>query len=56
MPGSSRTRSTTLTRDGIERSRIRLVREADVRYAGQSMEVRVPAPGGAVDAQLPRAA
>jgi N-methylhydantoinase A len=40
----------TLMRDGIERSRMRLVREADVRYAGQSMEVRVPAPGGAVDA------
>ncbi len=40
----------TLTRDGIERSRMRLVREADVRYAGQSMEVRVAAPGGAVDA------
>ncbi len=39
----------TLTRDGIERSRMRLVREADVRYAGQSMEVRVPAPGGVVD-------
>ena len=42
----------TLTRDGIERSRMRLVREADVRYAGQSMEVRVPAPGGAVDAKF----
>jgi N-methylhydantoinase A len=40
----------TLQRDGIEASRIRLVREADVRYAGQSMEVRVTAPGGAVDA------
>jgi N-methylhydantoinase A len=40
----------TLMRDGIEASRIRLVREADVRYAGQSMEVRVIAPGGAVDA------
>ncbi|MGZ5813175.1 MAG: hypothetical protein ACXWJR_05870, partial [Xanthobacteraceae bacterium] len=40
----------TLERDGIEASRIRLVREADVRYAGQSMEVRVVAPGGAVDA------
>ena len=40
----------TLTRDGIEASRIRLVREADMRYAGQSMEVRVTAPGGAVDA------
>src|SRR5262249_42763976 len=39
----------TLERDGIERSRIRLVREADVRYAGQSMEVRVPAPGGPID-------
>jgi N-methylhydantoinase A len=40
----------TLMRDGIEASRIRLVREADIRYAGQSMEVRVTAPGGAVDA------
>jgi N-methylhydantoinase A len=40
----------TLERDGIEASRIRLVREADVRYAGQSMEVRVTAPGGVVDA------
>ena len=39
-----------LKRDGIEPSRIRVVREADIRYAGQSMEVRVPAPGGAVDA------
>jgi N-methylhydantoinase A len=39
----------TLERDGIEASRIRLVREADIRYAGQSMEVRVTAPGGAVD-------
>jgi N-methylhydantoinase A len=25
------------------------MREADVRYAGQSMEVRVPAPSGAID-------
>jgi N-methylhydantoinase A len=40
---------TTLQRDGIEASRIRLVREADIRYAGQSMEVRVTAPGGVVD-------
>ena len=40
----------TLTRDGIEPSRIRLVREADIRYSGQSMEVRVTAPGGAIDA------
>ena len=40
---------TTLERDGIERARIRLMREADVRYAGQSMEVRVPAPSGKID-------
>jgi N-methylhydantoinase A len=40
----------TLMRDGIESSRIRLVREADIRYAGQSMEVRVTAPGGAINA------
>jgi N-methylhydantoinase A len=39
----------TLQRDGIAPERIRLVREADVRYAGQSMEVRVSAPGGAID-------
>jgi N-methylhydantoinase A len=39
----------TLARDGIARDNIRLVREADVRYVGQSMEVRVQAPGGAVD-------
>lgn len=39
----------TLQRDGIDPSRIRLTREADVRYAGQSMEVRVPVPGGAID-------
>src|SRR5215213_3606628 len=39
----------TLERDGIEPARIRLAREADVRYAGQSMEVRVPAPSGTVD-------
>ena len=40
----------TLQRDGIEHSRIRLAREADLRYAGQSMEVRVPAPPGKIDA------
>src|SRR6201993_3561957 len=34
----------TLERDGIEPSRIRIAREADIRYAGQSMEVRVTAP------------
>jgi N-methylhydantoinase A len=39
----------TLQRDGIPTDRIRLVREADVRYAGQSMEVRVQAPAGAID-------
>jgi N-methylhydantoinase A len=37
----------TLEQDGIARDRIRLAREADVRYVGQSMEVRVPAPSGA---------
>jgi N-methylhydantoinase A len=42
----------TLLRDGIEASRIRLVREADIRYAGQSMEVRVTASGGAIDASF----
>ena len=29
----------TLTRDGIDAARIRIAREADIRYAGQSMEV-----------------
>jgi N-methylhydantoinase A len=48
--GLEREAVATLERDGIEVSRIRLVREADIRYAGQSMEVRVVAPGGAVDA------
>jgi N-methylhydantoinase A len=38
----------TLRRDGIAADRIRIVREADVRYAGQSMEVRVEAPAGHV--------
>jgi N-methylhydantoinase A len=38
-----------LEEDGIARDRIRLQREADIRYAGQSMEVRVPASGGAID-------
>jgi len=38
-----------LEEDGIPRDRIRLQREADLRYAGQSMEVRVPAGGGAID-------
>ena len=39
----------TLVRDGIKREQIRITREADIRYAGQSMEVRVAAPGGEVD-------
>jgi N-methylhydantoinase A len=39
----------TLERDGIEKSRVRLAREADLRYLGQSMEVRVSAPSGTID-------
>jgi N-methylhydantoinase A len=39
----------TLERDGIDKSRVRLAREADLRYVGQSMEVRVSAPPGAID-------
>jgi N-methylhydantoinase A len=39
----------TLTRDGIDPARIRILREADVRYAGQSMEVRVAAPAGVLN-------
>jgi N-methylhydantoinase A len=39
----------TLRRDGIAPANMRLVREADVRYVGQSMEVRVQAPGAAID-------
>ena len=38
-----------LENDGIDPARIRLLREADIRYAGQSMEVRVPAPSGPID-------
>lgn len=38
-----------LEADGISRDRVRLVREADLRYAGQSMEVRVVAPAGKID-------
>jgi len=40
----------SLTKDGIAPARIVLAREADIRYAGQSMEVRVPAPPGPIDA------
>ncbi len=39
----------TLARDGIDPSRCRTIREADLRYVGQSMEVRVAAPAGKVD-------
>jgi N-methylhydantoinase A len=42
----------TLEKDGIPPAKITLMREADVRYAGQSMEVRVPAPSGKIDAQF----
>jgi N-methylhydantoinase A len=42
----------TLEKDGIAPDKIALVREADVRYAGQSMEVRVPAPSGKIDADF----
>jgi N-methylhydantoinase A len=38
-----------LARDGIDPARCRTVREADIRYVGQSMEVRVAAPAGPVD-------
>jgi N-methylhydantoinase A len=38
-----------LEHDGIAKDKVRLIREADLRYAGQSMEVRVVAAGGAVD-------
>jgi N-methylhydantoinase A len=42
----------TLLRDGIARDHIRLLREADIRYAGQSMEVRVAAPAGEIGADF----
>ncbi len=45
----------TLVRDGIDRANVRLVREADVRYVGQSMEVRVQVPVGRVDGVFVRA-
>lgn len=48
--GLERDAVATLEQDGIARARIRLARQADVRYAGQSMEVRVPAPAGQIDA------
>jgi N-methylhydantoinase A len=48
--GLEREASETLARNGIAPAQIRLMREADLRYAGQSMEVRVAAPGGRIDA------
>jgi N-methylhydantoinase A len=42
----------TLARDGIASNRVRISRQADLRYAGQSMETRVPAPDGPVDARF----
>src|SRR6202048_4681061 len=39
----------TLKRNGIDPARIRVVREADIRYVGQSMEIRVAAPSGSVE-------
>jgi N-methylhydantoinase A len=39
----------TLAHDGIAAARMRIVREADIRYSGQSMEVRVAAPSGPLD-------
>src|SRR5262249_4057622 len=48
--GLEREAQTTLERNGIDPARIRLVREADVRYAGQWLEVRVTGPGGTIDA------
>jgi N-methylhydantoinase A len=47
--GLERDAVSRLEQDGIARDRIRLAREADVRYAGQSMEVRVMAPAGTID-------
>jgi N-methylhydantoinase A len=47
--GLEREAASVMEQNGIGRTRIRLVREADVRYVGQSMEVRVAAPAGAVD-------
>ena len=44
----------TLVRDGIDLAQICVAREADIRYAGQSMEVRVAAPTGDVDATFLR--
>jgi N-methylhydantoinase A len=47
--GLEKEAASVLEQNGIERSRVKLMREADVRYVGQSMEVRVAAPSTAVD-------
>src|SRR5207247_8656737 len=39
----------SIARDRVDPMRLRVAREADIRYAGQSMEVRVAAPAGATD-------
>ena len=44
--GLERDAAAALEKDGIAPEKIALLREADLRYAGQSMEVRVPAPSG----------
>jgi len=41
--------ATSLDREGFDRPAHRYVRSADLRYAGQAFEVRVPAPDGPVD-------
>src|SRR3984957_11046214 len=47
--GLEKEAASALEENGIEAARVRLSREADIRYAGQSMEVRVAAPPGAID-------
>ena len=46
--------ASVLEQNGIERSRVKMMREADVRYVGQSMEVRIAAPSTAVDRSVRR--
>ncbi len=48
--GLEREAAAALEKDGIAPDKIALLREADLRYAGQSMEVRVPAPSGIIGA------
>jgi N-methylhydantoinase A len=47
--GLEKQAASALEENGIEAARVRLLREADIRYVGQSMEVRVAAPSGAID-------